>query len=419
MVELFASGVGGPWFKSQVRSTILLLQLRFQNLLGDGNLLVGFFQDILTDRVGLVVELFASGVGGPWFKSQVRSAILLLQLRFQNLLGDGNLLVGFFQDILTDRVGLVVELFASGVGGPWFKSQVRSTILLLQLRFQNLLRDGHLLVGFFQDILTDRVGLVVELFASGVGGPWFKSQVRSTILLLQLRFQNSLRDGNLLVGFFQDILTDRVGLVVELFASGVGGPWFKSQVRSTILLLQLRFQNLLGDGNLLVGFFQDILTDRVGLVVELFASGVGGPWFKSQVRSTILLLQLRFQNLLRDGNLLVGFFQDILTDRVGLVVELFASGVGGPWFKSQVRSTILLLQLRFQNLLGDGNLLVGFFQDILTDRVGLVVELFASGVGGPWFKSQVRSTILLLQLRFQNSLRGRKFISRIFPRYFN
>ena len=73
----------------------MLLQLRFQNLLGDGNLLVGFVQDILTDRVGLVVELFASGVGGPSFKSQVRSAILLLQLRFQNLLGDGNLLVGF------------------------------------------------------------------------------------------------------------------------------------------------------------------------------------------------------------------------------------------------------------------------------------------------------------------------------------
>ena len=100
--------------------------------MGDGNLLVGFFQDILTDRVGLVVELFASGVGGPWFKSQVRFAILLLQLRFQNLFGDGNLLVGFVQDILTNRVGLVVELFASGVGGPRFKSQVRSTILLLQ-----------------------------------------------------------------------------------------------------------------------------------------------------------------------------------------------------------------------------------------------------------------------------------------------
>ena len=93
----------------------MLLQLRFQNLLGDGNSLVGFFQVILTDRVGLVVELFASGVAGPWFKSQVRSAILLLQLRFQNLLGDGNLLVGFVQVILTDRVGLVVELFASGV----------------------------------------------------------------------------------------------------------------------------------------------------------------------------------------------------------------------------------------------------------------------------------------------------------------
>ena len=127
----------------------MLLQLRFQNLLGDGNLLVGFFHNILTDRVGLVAELFASGVGGPWFKSQVMSTILLLQLRLLNLLGDGNLLVGFFQDILTDRVGLVVELFASGVGGPWFKSQVRSTILLLQLRFQNSLRDGHLLVGFF------------------------------------------------------------------------------------------------------------------------------------------------------------------------------------------------------------------------------------------------------------------------------
>ena len=70
-----------------MRSTILLLQPRFQNLLGDGNVLVGFFQDILTDRVGLVVELFASGVGGPWFKSQVGSTILLLQLGYQNLLG--------------------------------------------------------------------------------------------------------------------------------------------------------------------------------------------------------------------------------------------------------------------------------------------------------------------------------------------
>ena len=65
MVELFASGVGGPWFKSQVRSTILLLQLRFLNLLGDGNLLAGFIQDILTYRVGLVVELFASGAEVP------------------------------------------------------------------------------------------------------------------------------------------------------------------------------------------------------------------------------------------------------------------------------------------------------------------------------------------------------------------
>ena len=70
-----------------MRSTILLLQPRFQNLLGDGNLLVGFFQDVLTDRVGLVVELFASGVAGPWFKSHVWSTILLLQLRCPNLLG--------------------------------------------------------------------------------------------------------------------------------------------------------------------------------------------------------------------------------------------------------------------------------------------------------------------------------------------
>ena len=93
-----------------------------------------------------------------------------------------------------------------------------------------------------------------------------------------------------------------------------------------------------------------------------------------------MLLQLRFLNLLRDGNLLVGFFQDILTDRVGVVVQLFASWVGGPWLQSRVRSQILLLQLRFLNLLRDGNLLVGFFQDILTERVGLVVELFASGV---------------------------------------
>ena len=99
------------------------------------------------------------------------------------------------------------------------------------------------------------------------------------------------------------------------------------------------------------------------------------------------------------------------------MVELFASGVGSPWFKSQVMSTILLLQLRFLNLLGDGNLLVGFFQDILTDRVGLVVQLFASGVGGPWFKSQVYNFVV--KTKISKFVGGRKFISRNFQGYFN
>ena len=283
MVELIASGVGGPWFKSQVGSTKFLLQL--QSLMGDGNLSVGFFHYFSTDQVGLVVELIASGVGGPWFKSQVGSTKFLLQL--QSLMGDGNLSVGFFHYFSTDQVGLVVELIASGVGGPWFKSQVGSTKFLLQL--QSLMGDGNLSVGFFHYFSTDQVGLVVELIASGVGGPWFKSQVGSTKFLLQL--QSLMGDGNLSVGFFHYFSTDQVGLVVELIASGVGGPWFKSQVGSTKFLLQL--QSLMGDGNLSVGFFHYFSTDQVGLVVELIASGVGGPWFKSQVGSTKFLLQLQ------------------------------------------------------------------------------------------------------------------------------
>ena len=77
-----------------------LLEHRFQNLVGDGHFSVGFFSGFLTDRVGLVVEPFALGVGGPWFKSRAGSFYnVMLRIRFTKLIGDGKLSEGFFHEV--------------------------------------------------------------------------------------------------------------------------------------------------------------------------------------------------------------------------------------------------------------------------------------------------------------------------------